>query len=266
MRWALKRRLRLRFSKLAPIISSASRRIIPPSINRWKDGFKRHRLKARAGIEHTFDERVETGHHRIEKQQVWVVPRSQLPPLHEAADWSGLKAVVFVQRVRHLWNKTTREVQFYLTSLPADSPKIASAIRQHWGIENGLHWTVDVTFREDECRIRGANAPQNFALLRRIEFSFRRSTRQKSNRAAMDNRYMLSVLAAALSVCDDSPKPQNCQNFNFISFGGCFCYYRFLIIWRAKSHFRLGVFIHQLPKLPRDLSQLLATCANEYPC
>lgn len=100
-----------------------------PLSNRWKDGFKRHRLKARAGIEHTFDERVETGHHRIEKRQVWVVPRSQLPPLHEAADWSGLKAVVFVQRVRHLWNKTTREIQFYLTSLPADSPKIASAIR-----------------------------------------------------------------------------------------------------------------------------------------
>ena len=110
-----------------------------------------------------------------------------------------------VRSIQH-WNKTTQEVQFYITSLASDAHKIGSAIRQHWGIENSVHWTLDVTFNEDECRIRSLHSPQNFALLRRIalnalerESSFRRSIRQKSRRAAMNDQYMVSVLAAALS-------------------------------------------------------------------
>lgn len=70
-----------------------------------------------------------------------------------------------VVRVRHLWNKNTREVQFYLTSLDCDACKLAQAIRKHWGVENSLHWTMDVTFNEDACRVRSGHAPQNLALL-----------------------------------------------------------------------------------------------------
>lgn len=124
-----------------------------------------------------------------------------------------------VRSIQH-WNKTTHEVQFYITSLPSDANKIGSAIRQHWGIENSVHWTLDVTFHEDDCRIRSLHSPQNFALLRRIakevlrgklppqtlrlnalgrEPSFRRSIRQKSRRAAMNDQYMVSVLAASLA-------------------------------------------------------------------
>jgi len=90
---------------------------------------------------------------------------SQLPPLYKQADWVGLKSVVMVVRVRHPWNKTTREVHFI--SLESDAQKLGRAIRQHWGIENKLHWTIDVTF-EDACRIRTGHAPQNLSLLRRI--------------------------------------------------------------------------------------------------
>ena len=111
-----------------------------------------------------------------------------------------------VMRIRHLWDKTTREVQFYLTTLESDACKLGQPIRLHWGVENSLHWTMDVTFNEDACRIRTGYAPYNLALLRRIalnalerESSFRRSIRQKSRRAAMNNQYMVSVLAAALS-------------------------------------------------------------------
>ena len=111
-----------------------------------------------------------------------------------------------VIRVRHIWNKTTREVQFYLTSLNYDAPQLGQAIRWHWSVENSLHWSMDVTFNEDACRVRTGHAPQNLALLRRIalnalnlEQSFQRSNRQKSNRAAMDNHYMLTILAACLS-------------------------------------------------------------------
>lgn len=169
------------------------------------------------GITHSYDERIEKGHHRPEKRQVWCVPISQLPTLHNQDNWVGLKCVVMVVRVRHLWNKTTREVQFYLTSLDCDARKLGQAIRLHWGVENGLHWTLDVTFNEDACRVRTGHAPHNLSLLRRmalnalnLEQSFKRSNRQKSNRAAMDNNYMLTILAACLSHHNDASKP-SCQ-------------------------------------------------------
>jgi predicted transposase YbfD/YdcC len=158
------------------------------------------------GIDISISQRIEKGHNRIEKRTVYTVPVSQIPGLYQLDLWVGLKTIVMVVRSIQHWNKTTQEVQFYITSLVSDANKIASAIRQHWGIENSVHWTLDVTFHEDESRIRSLHSPQNFALLRRIalnalerESSFRRSIRQKSRRAAMNDRYMLSVLAAALS-------------------------------------------------------------------
>jgi predicted transposase YbfD/YdcC len=160
-------------------------------------------------VDVNISQRVEKGHHRIENRKVYTVPVSQLPALHEQDSWVGLTTVVMVVRSIQHWNKTTNEVQFYITSLVSDANKIGSAIRQHWGIENSVHWTLDVTFHEDECRIRSLHSPQNFALLRRIalnalerETSFRRSIRQKSRRAAMNDQYMLSVLAAAVSNSD----------------------------------------------------------------
>jgi predicted transposase YbfD/YdcC len=99
-----------------------------------------------------------------------------------------------VERTCHLWNKVTHEVQFYLYSLPADAQNLGLAIRTHWGIENQVHWTLDVTFSEDRCRIRSCHAPRNFALLRRmalnalnLEKTLKRSLRQKMKRAAMNN-------------------------------------------------------------------------------
>ncbi|MBW4456002.1 MAG: ISAs1 family transposase [Nostoc indistinguendum CM1-VF10] len=158
------------------------------------------------GIDVNISQRVEKGHHRIENRKVYAVPISQIPALDEQEDWIGFKTVVMVVRSIQHWNKITHEVQFYISSLASHANKIASAIRQHWGIENSVHWTLDVTFHEDECRIRSLHSPQNFALLRRIalnalerESSFRRSIRQKSRRAAMNDQYMVSVLAAALS-------------------------------------------------------------------
>jgi predicted transposase YbfD/YdcC len=155
-------------------------------------------------VDVSMSQRIEKGHHRIENRQVYTVPVSQLPALHEQDLWTGLTTVVMVVRSIQHWNKTTQEVQFYITSLKSDAHKIGSAIRQHWGIENSVHWTLDVTFNEDECRIRSLHSPQNFSLLRRIalnalerESSFRRSIRQKSRRAAMNDQYMISVLAAA---------------------------------------------------------------------
>ena len=114
---------------------------------------------------------------------------------------NGLQSIVMVERTRHLWNKVTHEVHFYLSSLPIDAHVLGNAIRTHWGIENQVHWTLDVTFNEDKSRIRSCHAPRNFALFRRmalnalnLEKTLPRSLRQKSKRAAMNNDYMMTVL------------------------------------------------------------------------
>lgn len=154
------------------------------------------------GINLSYDKRIEKAHHRREVREVWTVPVTAIGELYQPKLWAGLQTLVMVVRVRHLWNKTTRETQFYLTSLNSDAQLIGRAIRKHWGIENEAHWTLDCTFAEDACRIRSNHSPRNFALLRRIalnalnhEQSYKRSLRQKMKRTAMDNNYMIRVLS-----------------------------------------------------------------------
>ena len=177
----------------------------PTLYGQVKGWFETAQAKDFAGIESSYDQRIEAGHQRQEKRQVWAIPVSAIPDLYQPAAWAGLQSVVMVVRVRHLWNKTTREVQFYLSSLPWDAVRIGRAIRAHWGIENQLHWVLDVTFGEDASRIRTGHSPENFALMRRMaiswlnqETSTKRSLRQKTKRAAMDSNYMLQVLATAI--------------------------------------------------------------------
>lgn len=169
-----------------------------------KDYFEQAYQKNFANIEHSYHQEIESGHNRIEKRQVWSIPVDSLPSLHNQNQWKGLKTVVMVFSQRCLWNKTTTEVRFYLSSLESDAKFLARVIRNHWGIENTLHWTLDVTFREDASRIRKDHAPENFALLRRLalnllnrEKTFKGSNRMKRYLAAMDNNYLLKILAAS---------------------------------------------------------------------
>lgn len=177
----------------------------PTLFTQVKQWFEIAETKKFDGIEYSYDVRVESGHHRKEKRQVWAVSIDQMGNLYKQGQWSGLKTIVKVVRTRHLWNKTTQFVMFYISSLPPDAQKIGKAIRQHWSIENQLHWVLDVTFNEDNSRIRTKNAPLNFALLKRWsinfinkETSYKRSIRQKAKRASMDEEYMLKVLKASI--------------------------------------------------------------------
>ena len=97
---------------------------------------------------------------------------------------------------RQLWNKTTTEIKFYMSSLISNAKLLSQGIRSHWEIENTLHWSLDVTFSEDKSRIRKDNAPENFALLRKLalnllnqEKTAKASNKMKRYRAAMDNEY-----------------------------------------------------------------------------
>ena len=112
--------------------------------------------------------------------------------------------MVIIVSERRLWNKTTTEARFYLSILSSNAKRIAGATRSHWGLENSLHWTLNVTFSEDESRIRKQNYPENFALLRRLainllkqEKTSKHSLKMKRYRAAMDNNYLVKNLNSA---------------------------------------------------------------------
>ena len=156
------------------------------------------------GKKYDYYEQVEAGHHRGEKRQVWTVDVSELPPLHNQELWTGLKTVVMIISERRLWNKTTTSARFYLSSLSSNAETIADSIRSHWGIENSLHWTLDVTFSEEKSRIRKQHSPENFALMRRLainllkqEKTSKQSLKMKRYRAAMDNNYLVKILNSA---------------------------------------------------------------------
>jgi predicted transposase YbfD/YdcC len=107
---------------------------------------------------------------RQERREYYVTP---LPHQLRGQDaWAGLQSVVQVISTTTQQGRETNEVRYYLSSLrPVRGTRIATCVRQHWGIENGLHWTLDMSFREDESRIRHRRAQENFAWLRRTALS-----------------------------------------------------------------------------------------------
>ncbi len=82
-----------------------------------KEWFDTRRANNFEGINVSYNQQIEKGHHRTEKRYVWAVPLEAFGGLYQQEQWSGLQTIVIIERIRHLWNKTTREVQFYLTSL-----------------------------------------------------------------------------------------------------------------------------------------------------
>ena len=145
----------------------------------------------------------EAGHHRIETRTLWQVPAEQVFSESQLNTWAGLATLVVVESVRRLWNKETHEIRFFISSLAVDSQTFAQYIRSHWGIENQLHWCLDVTFSEDQSRIRKDHAPRNISLLRRLSLNLLRqetsnlSLKMKRYKAAMDNQFLLKVLTDA---------------------------------------------------------------------
>jgi predicted transposase YbfD/YdcC len=142
------------------------------------------------------------GHGRIERRRCLAIgDPAYLAFIDPDGAWPNLKSVVLVESTRRIGTTVTTEARHYLSSLPADAKALNPVIRSHWGIENRLHWVLDVVFREDDCRVRVGHAPENLAIIRhfalnllRQEPSRRASLATKRLCAALDDTYLRTVL------------------------------------------------------------------------
>jgi len=137
--------------------------------------------------------RIETRRHLCTDALDWLADRAQ---------WAALRSVAIVEARREIGTVTTCERRYYLSSLPAHAPELARTIRGHWGIENSLHWVLDVALREDACRVRTGHAATHLATLRHMALNLlrqdttkKRGIRTKQKIAACDQRYLLKLLS-----------------------------------------------------------------------
>ena len=142
---------------------------------------------------------VEKGHGRIETRRYW--QSADVDWMQDKKLWKNLRTIGMVESIRRCKSKNSIERRYYLSSLPLDVAAFAKAVRGHWGVENPLHWSLDVTFREDQSRARSKNAAQNLATLRRIALNLIKknplekvSQRQKRIFAALDTTFLAKLL------------------------------------------------------------------------
>ena len=145
---------------------------------------------------------LDDGHGRLVRRRVFACPDVGI--FRPLEDWPGLRAVLAVETIRGVngTGKVTAEIRHYLSSAQLPPEQLATAIRRHWAIENGLHWVLDVGFREDASRVRDRNAARNLALLRKIALNLARadgslkaSLKGKRKSAAWDNDFMATLIA-----------------------------------------------------------------------
>jgi predicted transposase YbfD/YdcC len=172
-------------------------------------------LEQRFGaVEHQFHETFDAEHGRQERRRYWITGEVEwLRERHqqEGADrWAGLRSIGMVEARRREGGPGNPESlvrRYYISSLPAKQPGSAAlfarAVRSHWGIENGMHWLLDVVFREDDCRVRKDHAPQNLAMLRQLALNLLRQektakvgVKARRLRAGWDLAYLERVLSA----------------------------------------------------------------------
>lgn len=141
----------------------------------------------------------ETGHGRIEKRKVFV--SKNLDFLPQKNDWANLQTAICIHCEKIIDNKKVEEDRYYISSLPPEPKNIGDFIRNHWGIENKVHWILDVAFREDDQKAKTGNIPENFSLLRRISLNYLKQDKKtkagikiKRKKAGWDNNYLLRIL------------------------------------------------------------------------
>ena len=161
------------------------------------------------GTAHTsydYSEQIEKNHGRIETRRCWVISDPDylfyIQGPREKEHWPGLQSLVRVEATRRVGEQCSQETRYYIASLACEAKPMNAAVRGHWGVENSLHWVLDIAFREDESRIRKGNGPQLFGILRHMALNLLKQDKTiktgihgKRLRAAWDPPYLLRVLA-----------------------------------------------------------------------
>jgi len=145
---------------------------------------------------------ITKGHGRLEVRRYRVIVDADvLAWLQDGHHWPGLQAIGMVEAERRIGEKRTTERRYYLLSAPLKAPTFGEAVRSHWGIENRVHWVLDVAFHEDQSRIRQGYAAENFAVLRHLALNLlqqrqtkRLSVKGKRLKAGWDNDFLLQIL------------------------------------------------------------------------
>jgi predicted transposase YbfD/YdcC len=178
----------------------------PSLYARVEELFKQAISQGFSGFTHTvYSPKQENNHGRSEIRH-----HLMLSDIKELIDpdnqWEKLDSIGMIESVRMVKGKTTIEVRYYISSLPNNAQKFGESVRSHWGVENSLHWVLDVGFREDDCRIRKDNAPQNFAILRHISLNLlnqekisKTGAKNKRLRAGWDDEYLTKILAVSVN-------------------------------------------------------------------
>jgi len=151
-------------------------------------------------VQHDYFEEYDAGHGRVEYRQCWAITASadSFPSFKK---WPNLKSLIMIKSRRELRDHITEDTRFYIASIEPAAKKTLNAVRQHWGIENQLHWTLDMTFREDESRIRTEASPENFAIMRHIalnliksDISRKASVKSKRFMAALEDDFREAII------------------------------------------------------------------------
>ena len=154
-----------------------------------------------------FETKLEKDHGRIEKRLCYSVPLTDSDIEEKLFDniraWKDLKTVFVIESRKYnvKTKKDTSKRRYYITSLSLSAKELQDIVRSHWGIENNLHWVLDVVFKEDESRVRKDNAPQNLAMARKIALNLlkkdstsKKSLKTRRVKAASSNQYLQDIL------------------------------------------------------------------------
>jgi predicted transposase YbfD/YdcC len=156
-----------------------------------------------AGIPHSYAKWVNKDHGRIEIRQCWTISDPEyLANIRDLKRWQGLQTLVMILSERRIGDEVEVQDRYFISSLESNAEKILRAKRSYWGIENRLHWVLDIAFNEDHSRVRKDNAPHNFAILRHMALNLLKNEKTakggikaKRLQCGWNMDYLLKVLA-----------------------------------------------------------------------